>query len=120
MLLKFPHESARLEALHFHGETKQIKIRLPFTLSELQEQQLFQMIKRLIRIVADINCVQNVPKDLLGQAGQCIGVFEFWGFDTRGCELGLGEAEPNVSLCHRGGRMENINAWYLNTHMVYL
>jgi hypothetical protein len=25
-----------------------------------------------------------------------------------------------VSLCHRGGRMENINAWYLNTHMVYL
>jgi hypothetical protein len=21
---------------------------------------------------------------------------------------------------HRGGRMENINAWYLNTHMVYL
>ncbi len=26
----------------------------------------------------------------------------------------------NVSLCHRGGRMENINAWYLNTHMVYL
>ncbi len=26
----------------------------------------------------------------------------------------------SVSLCHRGGRMENINAWYLNTHMVYL
>ncbi len=25
-----------------------------------------------------------------------------------------------VSRCHRGGRMENINAWYLNTHMVYL
>jgi hypothetical protein len=89
MLLKFPHESARLEALNFHGETKQIKIRLPFTLSKLQEQQLFQMIKRLIRIVADINCVQNVPKDLLGQAGQCIGIFEFWGFDTRGANWAL-------------------------------
>ncbi len=25
-----------------------------------------------------------------------------------------------VSRCHRGGRMRNINAWYLNTHMVYL
>jgi hypothetical protein len=26
----------------------------------------------------------------------------------------------NVSLCHRGGRIQKINAWYLNTHMVYL
>jgi hypothetical protein len=26
----------------------------------------------------------------------------------------------SVSRCHRGGRMRNINAWYLNTHMVYL
>ncbi len=25
-----------------------------------------------------------------------------------------------VPRCHRGGRMRNINAWYLNTHMVYL
>ena len=25
-----------------------------------------------------------------------------------------------VSRCHQGGRMRNINAWYLNTHMVYL
>jgi hypothetical protein len=25
-----------------------------------------------------------------------------------------------VSLCHRGGRIQKINAWYLNTHMVYL
>jgi hypothetical protein len=29
-------------------------------------------------------------------------------------------ADMFVSLCHRGGRVENINAWYLNTHMVYL
>jgi hypothetical protein len=69
MLFEFPHESARLEALHFHEETKHVKIRLPLTLSKLPEQHFFQMIKRLIRIVADIDCVQNVPKDLLGQAG---------------------------------------------------
>jgi hypothetical protein len=28
--------------------------------------------------------------------------------------------DGTVSRCHRGGRMRNINAWYLNTHMVYL
>jgi hypothetical protein len=28
--------------------------------------------------------------------------------------------EVVVTRCHRGGRMRNINAWYLNTHMVYL
>ncbi len=26
----------------------------------------------------------------------------------------------SVSLRHRGGRIQKINAWYLNTHMVYL
>ncbi len=25
-----------------------------------------------------------------------------------------------VSLRHRGGHIQKINAWYLNTHMVYL
>ncbi len=69
MLFEFPRESAGLEALHFHEETKQVKVRLPLTLSKLPEQHFFQIIKRLIRIMADIDCVQNVPKDLLGQAG---------------------------------------------------
>ncbi len=68
-LFEFSHESARLEALHFHGDTKQVEVRLPLTLSKLSGQHFFQMIKRLIRIVADIDFVQNVPKDLLGQAG---------------------------------------------------
>jgi hypothetical protein len=27
-LFEFPHESARLETLHFHGEKKHVKIRL--------------------------------------------------------------------------------------------
>jgi hypothetical protein len=35
----------------------------------------FEMIKRLISVVVDIHCVQNVPKDLLGQVGQSIGIF---------------------------------------------
>jgi hypothetical protein len=48
---------------------KKVKIRLPLTLSKLPEQHFFQMIKGLIRIVADIDGIQNVPKDLLGQAG---------------------------------------------------
>jgi hypothetical protein len=33
MLFEFPHENAGLEALHFHGETKQFKVRLPLALS---------------------------------------------------------------------------------------
>jgi hypothetical protein len=77
MLFEFPHENAGLEALHFHGETKQVKVRLPFALSELPKQHIFQMIKRLIGVVADIKCVKNVPKDLLGQTGEGIGRFEF-------------------------------------------
>ncbi len=39
----------------------------------------------------------------------------------------IGSRYPSMSMivigvtrCHRGGRMRNINAWYLNTHMVYL
>ncbi len=32
----------------------------------------------------------------------------------------LALTERTVSLRHRGGRIQKINAWYLNTHMVYL
>ncbi len=28
--------------------------------------------------------------------------------------------DGNCSVRHVGGRMKKINAWYLNTHMVYL
>ncbi len=61
------------------------------------KQYIFQMIKRLIWIIADIYCVKNVPKDLLGQTGEGIGVFEFLWSDARRRELGLYEVEPNVS-----------------------
>ncbi len=40
--------------------------------------------------------------------------------DKRGLVVIWKSYKTIVSLCHRGGRMENINAWYLNTHMVYL
>jgi hypothetical protein len=54
MLFELPHENAGLEALHFHGEAEQFKIRLPFALSELPKQSIFQAIKRFIRIIPDI------------------------------------------------------------------
>jgi hypothetical protein len=57
VLLEFPHENAGLEALHIHGELKQLEVRLPLAFSKLPEQNTFQKIERMIRIVADI---QNV------------------------------------------------------------
>jgi hypothetical protein len=39
VLFEFSHENARLEALHFHGELKQLKIGLPLALSKLLNQQ---------------------------------------------------------------------------------
>jgi hypothetical protein len=57
MLFEFPHENAGLEALHVHGEAKQFEVRLPLALSELPEQNSFQKIERMIRIVSDIQGV---------------------------------------------------------------
>jgi hypothetical protein len=50
----------------------------------------------MIRIVADIQGVYNVPEDLLGQARESVGIFEFLRFDACSCELGLDESEPNM------------------------
>ncbi len=57
MLYKLPHENAGHEAMHFHGEAKQFEIGLPFALSELPKQSIFQVVKRIVRIVADIQRV---------------------------------------------------------------
>jgi hypothetical protein len=51
---------------------------------------------RIVRIVADIQGVQDVSENVLGQAGESIGVFEFLRSDARSCELGLDETEPNM------------------------
>jgi hypothetical protein len=48
MQFEFPHENAGLEPLHFHGETKQVKVRLPLALSKLSKQNFFQLIEGLI------------------------------------------------------------------------
>jgi hypothetical protein len=77
MLFEFSHENAGLEALHFHGKVKQVNVRLPLGLSKLPKQYIFQMIKRLIGIVADINFVKNVPKDLFRKTGEGIGYLSF-------------------------------------------
>ncbi len=76
-MFELSHENTGLEALHFHGKGKSFKVRLPFALNKLSKQSIFQKIERLIRAVADINGIKNVPKDLLGQAGKCIGIFKF-------------------------------------------
>jgi hypothetical protein len=54
MLFELPDETARLEALHFHGEAKQFEIEVPFALLKLAKQSVFQTIKGLFGIVADI------------------------------------------------------------------
>jgi hypothetical protein len=48
MLFELSHENTGLEALHCHGKAKQFKIRLPFALSKLSMQSVFQKIERLI------------------------------------------------------------------------
>jgi hypothetical protein len=48
VLFEFSRENAGLEALHFHGEPKQLKIGLPVAFSELPKQNFFQKIERLI------------------------------------------------------------------------
>jgi hypothetical protein len=76
-LFELSHENTGPNALHFHGKAKQFKVRLSFALSKLSKQSIFQKVERLIRVVTDIKGIQNVPKDLLGQAGKGIGIFKF-------------------------------------------
>ncbi len=98
MLFKLSHKNTRLKALHFHGKAKQFKVRLPFALSKLSKQSIFQKVERLVRVVTDIKTIQNVLKDLLGQAGKGVGIFKFLLFDSCRCKLDLDEAEPNVQF----------------------
>ncbi len=77
-LFEFAHESARFEAVHCQREVKQFKIRLPLALAELPQQNSFELIKQLIRVIARINLVQNVPKDWYWQVGKRICVLELF------------------------------------------
>ncbi len=77
MLFELSHENTGFKGLHFHGKAKQFKVGLPLALFKLSKQSIFQKVKRLGRVVADIKSIQNVPKDLLGQAGKSVGVFWF-------------------------------------------
>ncbi len=94
-LFEFAHENARFEAVHLQREVKQFKIRLPLALAELPQQNSFELIKQLIRVIARINCVQNVPKDWFWQVGKGICVFEFLQCDTCRSKLRLDEAEQD-------------------------
>ncbi len=76
MLFELFHENTKFKALHFHGKAKQFKVGLPFALSKLPKQSVLQKVERLSRVIVDVKSVQNVPKVLLGQAGESVGVFE--------------------------------------------
>jgi hypothetical protein len=41
-------------------------------------------------------------------------------FHRKLCDIFVIFNSVSVPYRHRGGRMKNINSWYLNTHMVYL
>ncbi len=80
----------------FPWEGKVIRNKTATCSYQTVQAKFFQEIKRLIWVVADVNGIQNVPKDLLGQVGKRIGVFKLLWFDPCRCKLGLDEAEPDV------------------------
>jgi hypothetical protein len=45
VLLEFPHENARLEALHLHRELEQLKIGLPFVFPHCRSKTSFKRSK---------------------------------------------------------------------------
>jgi hypothetical protein len=77
MLFELSRENTGFKALHFHGKAKQFKVRLSLALSKLSKQNIFQKIERLGRVITNTKSIQNVPKDLLGQAGKVVGIFRF-------------------------------------------
>jgi hypothetical protein len=83
---------------------------LQLALSKLSKQSIFQKIEQLIRVAADIKSIKNVPKDLLGQAGKGVGIFEFLWFYSCSCKLGLDEAEPNVRFLLIVGTKLNLSS----------
>jgi hypothetical protein len=65
---------------------------LLFALAKLPQQNSFEIIKRVIGVVAGINCVQNFLKNLFGQVGKGFGVFQFLSLDPSCGVLRLDEA----------------------------
>jgi hypothetical protein len=63
-LLELAHENAKLEAIHAHGESQQLKIGLPLAFAKCPNRNSFKIIKRANGIIASVNCVENVPEDL--------------------------------------------------------
>jgi hypothetical protein len=74
MLFELSHENDGINALHFHGKAKQFKVRLPLDLSKLSKQIIFQKVELVSGVVTDVKGIQNVPKDLLGQAGNGVHI----------------------------------------------
>jgi hypothetical protein len=65
-----------LEAIHFQEEMQQFKMKLPFAFAEMSQQNRFDIVKRLIGVVASIDCVKNVLKDVFGQVGRGVSILK--------------------------------------------
>jgi hypothetical protein len=55
-VFQFSHENAVLDAIH----PQQFKIGLPLALAKLLQQNSLEISKRVIGLVAGINCIQNI------------------------------------------------------------
>jgi hypothetical protein len=77
VLFELFHENTGVKALYFQGKVKPFKVRLPLALCTLSKQSIFLKLEQLSRVVTDIKSIQNVPKDLLGQAGKGVCIFKF-------------------------------------------
>jgi hypothetical protein len=96
MLLEFPHENAGLEALHFHEETKQVKVRLLLALSELSKQNFFQLIEGLIWIIADIIVSKMSRRTCLGKLARALAYLSLCDLIPAAANWAFDEAEPDV------------------------
>jgi hypothetical protein len=65
--------------------------KLPSALAKLTQQSGFEMVKRLLGVVASLDSVMN----LLRQIGKFVCIFELLGPDAHCGELRLNEVEPD-------------------------
>jgi hypothetical protein len=68
---------------------------LPLALAQLPQQKSVEIIRRVIGVIAAIDCVQNVLEDSFGQVGKGVGIFKFLNSDPSRSGFRLNEAKPD-------------------------
>ncbi len=76
-MFELSHENTGLKALHFHGKVKQFKVRLPFALSKLSKQSIFQKVEWLGRVVTDIQGIKMSRRTCLGRLARALAYLSF-------------------------------------------